>query len=96
MAEVEHRIRKINAKVPIKKPMNSEVEMDCVLGIQGFSLDKIIDMNEAFLEDDNEHQQDSLVSSMGIDVAGKAVQQKLNQLISWLLREKGVDLFRTI
>ena len=44
LVEVEKRIRQINAKVPIKKPMNSEVEMYCVLGIQGFSLDKIIDI----------------------------------------------------
>merc|ERR1712039_1126579 len=95
LVEVERRIREINAKVSIKRTTNSEVEMDYVLGIRGFSLDKIIEMDDAFLEDGHDHQHDSRVSSVGVDVAGEVVQQKLNAWISWLLREKGVDLFRS-
>jgi len=95
LAEVERRIRAINAKVPIKRTMNSEVEMDYILGIRGFSLDKIMEMDDAFLEDGHDHQHDNRVSSVGIDVPGEVVQQKLNQWISWLLKEKGVDLFRS-
>merc|ERR1712217_424123 len=48
LVEVERRIREINAKVSIKRTTNSEVEMDYVLGIRGFSLDKIIEMDDAF------------------------------------------------
>merc|ERR1712003_511749 len=95
LAEVEKRIRAINAKVPIKRTTNSEVEMDFILGIKGFSLDKIIEMDDAFLAEAQDHQHDSRVSSVGIDVPGEVVQQKLNDWISWLLREKGVDLFRS-
>merc|ERR1711920_1011260 len=74
---------------------NSEVEMDFILGIHCFSLDKIIAMDDAFLDDSHDHQHDARVSSVGIDVPGEVVQQKLNQWISWLLKEKGVDLFRS-
>jgi len=95
LVEVETRIRAINAKVPIKRCTNSEVEMDFILGIRGFSLDKIIDMDDAFLEDSHDHQHDNRVSSVGIDVPGEVVQQKLNQWIGWLLKEKGADLFRS-
>jgi len=95
LKEVETRIKAINEKVPIKRTTNSEVEMDFVLGIRGFSLDKIIEMDDAFLEDSHDHQHDSRVSSVGIDVPGEVVQQKLNEWISWLLKEKGVDLFRS-
>jgi len=95
LKEVERRIHAINEKVQIKRTTNSEVEMDYVLGIRGFSLDKIIEMDDAFLEDSHDHQHDSRVSSVGIDVAGEVVQQKLNDWISWLLKEKGVDLFRS-
>merc|ERR1712151_1241552 len=95
LVEVETRIRAINASVPIKRTTNSEVEMGFVLGIRGFSLDKIIEMDNAFLEDSHDHQHDSRVSSVGIDVAGEVVQQKLNDWISWLLKEKGTDLFRS-
>merc|ERR1712039_972571 len=95
LVEVEKRICAINAKVLIKRTTNSEVEMDYILGIRGFSLDKIIQMDDAFLEDSHDHQHDNRVSSVGVDVAGEVVQQKLNAWISWLLREKGVDLFRS-
>merc|ERR1712083_509435 len=95
LKDVEKRIRAINQDVPIKRTTNSEVEMDFILGIKGFSLDKIIEMDDAFLEDSHDHQHDSRVSSVGIDVPGEVVQQKLNQWISWLLKEKGTDLFRS-
>merc|ERR1719506_515979 len=85
----------INKTVPIKRCTNSEVPMDYVLGIHGFSLDKIISMDDGFLADSHEHQHDPRVSSVGIDVPGEVVQQKLNQWIGWLLKEKGVDLFRS-
>merc|ERR1712232_721468 len=64
-------------------------------GIKGFSLDKIIEMDDAFLEDSHDHQHDARVTSVGIDVEGEVVQQKLNDWIGWLLKEKGVDLFRS-
>merc|ERR1712045_999644 len=38
---------------------------------------------------------DARVSSVGIEVEGEVVQQKLNEWISWLLKEKGTDLFRS-
>merc|ERR1712046_92166 len=93
--EVEKRIRVINAKVPIKQTINSVVDMDFILGIRAFSLDKIIEMDDAFLEDSHDHQHDSRVSSVGVDVPGEVDEQKLNQWIGWLLKEKGVDLFRS-
>merc|ERR1711972_1171118 len=93
--EVERRIRMINQTVPIKRTTNSDVDMDYVMGIKGFSLDKIVAMDDAFLEDSHDHQHDSRVSSVGIDLPGEVVQQKLNEWIGWLLKEKGVDLFRS-
>merc|ERR1712084_181381 len=79
----------------IKRTTNSEVNMDFILGIQGFSLDKIMEMDDAFLADDAEHQHDDRVSSVGINVKGEVDQAKLNEWIGWLLKEKGADIFRT-
>merc|ERR1711948_170299 len=93
--EFERRIRMINQTVPIKRTENSEVDMDYVMGIRGFSLDKIVAMDDAFLADSHDHQHDARVSSVGIDLPGEVVQQKLNEWIGWLLKEKGVDLFRS-
>merc|ERR1711879_247740 len=95
LAEVEKRIRAINESVAIKRTTNSEVDMDFILGIHAFSLDKIMEQDDAFLQDNTDHQHDPRVSSVGIEVKGEVVQQKLNEWIGWLLREKGVDLFRS-
>eukprot|EP00415_Alexandrium_ostenfeldii_P004740 UN4740 len=95
LKQVESRIRSINATVPIRRTTNSEVDMDYVMGIRGFSLDRIMAMDDAFLADGHDHQHDQRVSSVGVDVAGEVVQQKLNEWIGWLLKEKGTDLFRS-
>merc|ERR1712032_1263774 len=42
LAEVESRIRAINASVPIKRTTNSEVDMSFIIGIKAFSLDQIL------------------------------------------------------
>merc|ERR1712066_778279 len=69
--------------------------MDFVIGIKCFSLDKIIEQDDAFLNDGHDHQHDSRVSSVGVDVAGQVLMPELNKWIGWLLKEKGVDLFRS-
>merc|ERR1712084_15193 len=51
--------------------------------------------DDAFLSDNQDHQHDDRVSSVGIHVPGEVDQEKLNEWIGWLLREKGVDLFRS-
>merc|ERR1712137_663967 len=69
LVEVERRIRAINESVAIKRTINSEVDMDFILGIHAFSLDKILEQDDAFLADNAEHQHDPRVSSVGIEVA---------------------------
>lgn len=95
LAEVERRIRRINEAVRIKRTRFSEVDMDFVLGIKAFSLDKILEMDDTFLQEDQEHQHDDRVSSVGFHVSGEVDQSRLNDWIGWLLREKGGDIFRT-
>jgi len=92
---VEARIRAINATVPIQRTTNSSVDMSFILGIQAFSLDKILEQEDGFLKDDHDHQHDSRVSSVGVDIPGEVNNDKLQKWIGWLLQEKGVDLFRS-
>merc|ERR1712032_1563511 len=57
LAEVESRIRMINEPVPIQRTTNSKVDMNFIIGIQAFSLDKILEKEDEFLAD-GEHQHD--------------------------------------
>lgn len=95
LEEVEKRIRAINEPVPIKRTTNSSVDMSFILGIQAFNLDKIMQADEGFLSDNTDHQHDNRVTSVGVDVPGEVDRKKLDGWIGWLLKEKGVDLFRS-
>lgn len=95
LQEVERRIRMVNVKVQIRRCLQSEVDMDYVLGIQAFDLDKILEMNDEFLAEHADHVHDNRVSSVGINIAGEVDQEKLNEWLGWLLKEKGVDIYRT-
>lgn len=95
LAEVERRIRMINESVQIRRTVQSQVDMDFILGIKAFDLDKILEMDDGFLADDAEHQHDDRVTSVGLHVPGEVDQQRLNEWLAWLLKERGVDMFRT-
>jgi len=95
LKEVERRILMINEKVQIRRCTRSEVDMNYILGIQAFSLDSILDMDDGFLEDNQEHQHDDRVTSVGFNVKGEVAQDRLNAWLGWLLKERGNDLFRT-
>jgi len=95
LVEVERRIRKINNSVQIQRTVKSNVSMDFILGIQAFSLDKILEMDDEFLTDEHEHQHDDRVTSVGIHVVGEVDQNKLNEWLGWFLKERGTDVFRT-
>jgi len=92
---VEKRIRMINKTVPIKRTTNSEVAMDYILGIQAFSVDRIMDMDAAFLSDVADVQHDTSITSVGIHVDGEVYQKAFDEWIAWLLMERGADIFRT-
>jgi G3E family GTPase len=95
LVEVEKRIRAINEPVQLKRTTNSVVDMNFIIGIQAFSLDKILEKEDQFLAEEQEHQHDNRVSSVGVDIVGEVDSEKLNKWIGWLLSEKGVDLFRS-
>eukprot|EP00927_Polykrikos_kofoidii_P014840 TRINITY_DN16552_c0_g1_i1.p1 TRINITY_DN16552_c0_g1~~TRINITY_DN16552_c0_g1_i1.p1 ORF type:complete len:557 (+),score=125.35 TRINITY_DN16552_c0_g1_i1:67-1671(+) len=55
LAEVSQELRVINKTAPIKETQNSQVDMDFILGISAFSLDKVLlQVNESFLDAEEE------------------------------------------
>lgn len=92
--EVEAEIRKINHVAPIIRTTHSCVDLAEVLGIRGFSLDRVLESEPSFLQDEQDHKHDNTVSSVGIECAGQCDLERLNMWIAALLKEKGVDIFR--
>jgi G3E family GTPase len=59
LKEVEARIRAINPYAKLHKTTNCQVPLDAVLSRNAFDLERILDIEPAFLEaDDHEHSQD--------------------------------------
>jgi G3E family GTPase len=95
LAEVEGRIRQINALAPIVRTSHGKVDLDRILDVGAFDLERVLADDPAFLDADAEHQHDQTVSSVGFEVPGELDVDRLNEWLGGLLRDKGVDIFRS-
>merc|ERR1719191_1985264 len=96
LKEVEGRIKAINPHAPIIRAKFSQVNPKELLNIQGFDLNRVLEMDPEFLKPESaEHVHDETISSVAFALPGLELNvNKLNRWISTLLKELGNDLFR--
>jgi G3E family GTPase len=90
---LEQRIRSMNALAKIYHTRDSQVEMNSVLGVQAFDLDRALEIDPNFLGEEA-HEHDETVGSIAITESGELDGDKLNQWLGELLRTQGPDIFR--
>ena len=90
---LEHRIRQMNAMAKIYRTQNSEVDLDHILGVNAFDLDRALEIDPAFLGEEP-HVHDETVGSISLVADGSIDVAKLNIWISNLLKNQGQDIFR--
>lgn len=89
-------LRKINEFCEIFETEHSKVgALTDVLNIGAFDLARVLQKEEDFLDTEAEHEHDTSVSSVGIEFKGKLDLHKLNTWLTVLLRDHGVDIFRS-
>jgi G3E family GTPase len=93
IAEVVSRIRAINTPVEIIPARHADIDLRRILDVGAFDLDRVMENDPAFLTE-TEHQHDTTVTSVGIDIEGEIDQDRLNTWLGQLLRTKGADIFR--
>jgi G3E family GTPase len=93
LEELEKRIRAMNAIAKIYRTRNSELDMDALLGVGAFDLERALEIDPNFLGEDA-HVHDESVYSVAFVEAGALDGQKLNTWLSELLRTQGPDIFR--
>lgn len=93
LAELEQRIRGMNALAKIYRTRNSDLEMDALLGVKAFDLNRALEIDPEFLNEDA-HEHDETVYSIALVESGELDMQKLNDWLSYLLQTKGTDIFR--
>ncbi|MGE0879310.1 MAG: GTP-binding protein [Acidimicrobiia bacterium] len=95
LTEVERRIREVNGLAPIIRTSHGRVDLDRILDVGAFDLTRVLADDPEFLDPDAEHLHDQSVTSVGIEIEGDLDGDRLNQWIGTLLRERGVDIFRS-
>jgi G3E family GTPase len=91
--ELERRIRGMNALAKIYRTRNSELEMDALLGVKAFDLNRALEIDPEFLSEDA-HEHDETVGSVALVESGAIDGKKLNEWLSYLLQTQGQDIFR--
>jgi G3E family GTPase len=91
--ELEKRIRAMNAMAKIYRTRNSELEMDALLGVKAFELQRALEIDPKFLSEDA-HEHDESVYSVALVESGELDGEKLQRWMSRLLQTQGPDIFR--
>lgn len=94
LAELETRIRSMNAMAKIHRTHNAELDMDVLLGVKAFDLNRALEIEPDFLGE-HEHEHDATVTSVAIVESGAIDGNKFSDWIGELLRTQGTDIFRT-
>jgi G3E family GTPase len=95
LVQVEQRLKSMNPCEVIRTKLNAEeIDLNLILGIGSFDLERVLQMDAEFLDDGKEHKHDQTVSSVGFNFEGEMNIQKLQNWITTLLQVKGTDLYR--
>ena len=94
LAQVERRIRSINATAIIHRTQRCEVDLAAVLGRRAFDLDRILAIEPNFLSEDD-HEHDDAVKSVCLRTDRPLDGARLTGWLQRMLAERGQDLLRT-
>lgn len=93
LAALESRIRSMNAMARVYRTRDAAVDMEAILGVNAFDLNRALDIDPNFLGEDA-HEHDETVGSVALVEAGELDGEKLNAWLGELLRTQGPDIFR--
>jgi G3E family GTPase len=91
---LEARIRAMNVMAKVYRTRDAAVEMDTILGVNAFDLNRALEVDPEFLGEDA-HEHDETVGSIALVEVGELDGEKLNAWLSELLQTRGPDIFRT-
>ncbi|MEM9266918.1 MAG: GTP-binding protein [Cyanobacteria bacterium P01_F01_bin.13] len=93
LTQLEQRIRGMNALAKIHRTRDAQIEMDALLGVSAFDLNKALQIDPDFL-DETAHEHDETVGSIALVESGELDNDKLEAWMGELLRDHGPDIFR--
>ncbi len=95
LSGVEDRIRKINPYTKIIRTERCGADLDQVIGLNSFSLDRVLEVEPDFLTSDHDHEHDDDVKSISITSDVPLDLDKFETWFSHLLQTRGPDILRS-
>lgn len=92
---VEERIRSINPYAKLLHSRKCDVALDQVLGLDAFSLERVLEVEPDFLDGDHDHDHEEDISSISLHSETPLDPDLFNMWFGRLLREKGQDILRS-
>jgi G3E family GTPase len=93
LVQLEQRLHAMNQAAKIYRTRHSQIEIDHILGIGAFDLEKKLEIEPGFLEEDH-HDHDDEVSSVFFRESRPLDLKKVERFINEWLVDHGVDTFR--
>ena len=93
--KVNNRIRKINPFAKIIKTTRCDAPLDQIVGLNAFSLERILEVEPDFLDSDHDHDHDDDITSLSFVSNIPLDMEKFQTWFGELLRTKGQDILRS-
>jgi G3E family GTPase len=98
LVTLESRVRSMNAVAKVYRTKNALIDLDRILNLGGFNLDRACEIDPHFLEAEehhhHDHHHDEAVTSVGITTPGDLDLKKFDAWLGELLATQGPDIFR--
>ncbi|MBK8161007.1 MAG: GTP-binding protein [Rhodospirillaceae bacterium] len=91
----EVRIRAINPYAKIVRTEKCAVDLDQVLGLDAFSLDRVLEIEPGFLIEEHEHEHDEEITSVSLHSEAPLDPNAFSTWFGRLIRERGQDILRS-
>ncbi|CAH1663723.1 MAG: GTP-binding protein [Chelatococcus sp.] len=95
LAAVEAQIRAINPYAKIHRTQRAGVDIAEVLGRNAFDLDRVLELEPAFLEEGHHHHHDEDVQSVSFTIPGDVDPAKFMPWINELVQQEGPNILRS-
>ena len=89
------RIRKINPYAKIIQTARCATPLDRVLGLNAFSLDRVLEVEPDFLTSDHDHDHDDDITSVSFVSETPLDLDRFQKWFGWLLQQRGQDILRS-
>ena len=95
LESVETRIRKINPYAKIIRTARCDAPLEEVVGLNAFSLDRVLEVEPDFLDSDHDHEHDDDITSLSFVSETPLDFEKFQTWFGKVLQTRGQDILRS-